>query len=292
MNSYESPENKLVKEISYIMNEPINANRIETIYHYTSLVSFKKIAKTEKMFLTDFRFLNDVEELTNAISIFEDCVKRSEGKYEEKFERILDVDIRSISGMTAYVSSYSSDPDNLLLWKYYARTPKNMGCNFSINVEKYIRKLKSKFITIRIGKVIYDDDKKREIMDRLIGAIYASWKKGNTMISDERFALMISFFVKTYGIFFKNSAFKDEREVRVVRSLLDNEDENIEFRIKNGVSIPYITAPILYDKEERLKMILNPKMQNADAVKISVIKFMEKKGFKKIDVGKSKIPLR
>ena len=77
MNSHESPEHKLVREISYIMNERIDANRIKTVYHYTPLDSFKNIVKTEKMFFTDFKFLNDKEELINAINIFGNVIDYS-----------------------------------------------------------------------------------------------------------------------------------------------------------------------------------------------------------------------
>lgn len=136
----------------------INVN----LYHYTSLGSLLAILQNKTIRLTDYRFLNDTQELSFATqklksvllalpkdNRIDDCLKiitNIENGYlerlhvTEKHENFIHLE-PEISKTRYYLLSLSTVPDNLPMWRMYAHN----GCCIKFSSSK-LREYFSKFL--------------------------------------------------------------------------------------------------------------------------------------------------
>lgn len=85
-------------------------------YHYTSLASFRSIVETRRIWLTDYRFLNDQTEYRHAVSLFEAWVSQNPGRVRQGR---IDGVRNGLEEHPSFVASFSRKADSAALWQVY-----------------------------------------------------------------------------------------------------------------------------------------------------------------------------
>lgn len=194
------------------------------LYHYTSLASLFAILQNETIRLTDYRFLNDTQELSYATHWLKALLQpMAENEFVQKLltaiENIEQGKVERLKGigedlpylqwnmcdLNYYILSLSQNYDDLAMWRMYAKN----GCCIKFNSQKMYEffygfrdaNLKNGVTNLINGKVNYHV--RNELEDRI--KLWCSLKN-ELMIYDDilRFCLLI-----------KSPSFSFEHEYRI-----------------------------------------------------------------------------
>lgn len=194
------------------------------LYHYTSIGSLFSILQNETIRLTDYRFLNDTQELSYALNWLKDYLApKAEEEFGKKVLTAIDnvehgkiERIRSISDGSPYMQRYLCDIhyyilslsrryDDLAMWRMYAKD----GCCIKFNSQK----LKEFFYGFRDANLekglmnLIDGEVEYEIKESTRHAInYFYSIKNELMIYDE---------ILMFCLLFKSPSFSFEHEYRM-----------------------------------------------------------------------------
>ena len=151
----------------------------------------------------------------------------------------------------SYICCFSYDRDSLPMWRYYSHGL--VGCNLEFHKESLKKELRIQELNPRenyVGKtilenVIYNDGKKKELVQQCILDSVENHKDVDNICSDIRNKLYI------FKFLFKNECFSTENEVRAIIHIPrdgskhgDKEKFEIKFREKEGIIIPFIERRI------------------------------------------------
>lgn len=194
------------------------------LYHYTSIGSLFSILQNETIRLTDYRFLNDTQELSYALNWLKDYLApKAEEEFGKKVLTAIDnvehgkiERIKSISDGSPYMQRYLCDIhyyilslsrryDDLAMWRMYAKD----GCCIKFNSQK----LKEFFYGLRDANLekglmnLIDGEVEYEIKESTRHAInYFYSIKNELMIYDE---------ILMFCLLFKSPSFSFEHEYRM-----------------------------------------------------------------------------
>lgn len=194
------------------------------LYHYTSIGSLFSILQNETIRLTDYRFLNDTQELSYALNWLKDYLApKAEEEFGKKVLTAIDnvehgkiERIKSISDGSPYIQRYLCDIhyyilslsrryDDLAMWRMYAKD----GCCIKFNSQK----LKEFFYGFRDANLekglmnLIDGEVEYEIKESTRHAInYFYSIKNELMIYDE---------ILMFCLLFKSPSFSFEHEYRM-----------------------------------------------------------------------------
>lgn len=271
------------------------------LYHYTDVSAVKSILEKKRLWLTDVRFLNDAEEMSEGFKIIIDYLNRQISNVPDRHELFYDA-VEYIEGSImrrqgygldrrpVFVSSFSQAGDLLSQWRAYGG---------------YAIEFDSSAFPIPISKCLYDEGQKlneaaKVSLDCTI--IMAQSMLENDGQLDEQgyeaFSEIIGLAARM-----KHNCFSEEREYRIVLGHdIDPDIENgpdVEFRAKGNLLIPYVEAVI---PVESIKSIMIGPMRDQELAYASMKSFVRKINFDSfsqevislhdIDVVKSSIPYR
>lgn len=311
--------NILFSDIEKMVNDKIF--RVdETVCHYFPKSALLSIIKDKKFYFSDTDFLNDYSEMKHIYSVIERIVSQdnTDSAAIKLFKEVLRfkpmiVDDISFADKTIednskddgfifnrrnYVFCCSLDNDCLSNWKYYGKGNGYDAYNITFKANHYLKYIKSilKFKEYKClsGVVIYDDDIKNEIISDLIQKIDAFIEASN-LDSDMMRALetRLFYYIMDISLFFKDSAYKDEKEYRFVLGLDNSKIKNnaleYDFRFANDILVPYLKIP--FDKDMAELIGIGPCM-NSDLSSKSLFALLQYYNFEKTSVGESSLPLR
>jgi len=115
------------------------------LYHYTSLNGFKGIIDTKKIWASNILYLNDTEEIKQAIWITMTCLEiiadssesRDEKEFIDKFYWQVESIPRRDRDFGIYVCSFSTKPDLLSQWRGYCPDGNGICIGLDFNSEIY-----------------------------------------------------------------------------------------------------------------------------------------------------------
>lgn len=194
------------------------------LYHYTSLASLFAILQNETIRLTDYRFLNDTQELSYATHWLKALLQpMAENEFVQKLltaiENIEQGKVERLKGigedlpylqwnmcdLNYYILSLSQNYDDLAMWRMYAKD----GCSIKFNSQK----LKEFFYGFRDANLekglmnLIDGEVEYEIKESTRHAInYFYSIKNELMIYDE---------ILMFCLLFKSQSFSFEHEYRM-----------------------------------------------------------------------------
>ncbi len=194
------------------------------LYHYTSLASLFAILQNETIRLTDYRFLNDTQELSYATHWLKALLQpMAENEFVQKLltaiENIEQGKVERLKGigedlpylqwnmcdLNYYILSLSQNYDDLAMWRLYAKD----GCSIKFNSQK----LKEFFYGFRDANLekglmnLIDGEVEYEIKESTRHAInYFYSIKNELMIYDE---------ILMFCLLFKSPSFSFEHEYRM-----------------------------------------------------------------------------
>ncbi len=196
-------------------------NDDEILYHYCDASAFHAICTNKKMRFSDLFSMNDFMEMHWGYSIWEQAATKllkEVGKdFLDKIDRV--IHLSGLHGLLV-ASCYSLDGDVLSQWRAYA----NDGQGYAIGFRaKDLIKL-----PVRPLRVLYEQQRQIQETKRTIKAIHKVEQSEKTKFSIdfERTCFNLAFDLAA----FKNPAFAEEREVRLVH-LLDFERSNNSLKL-------------------------------------------------------------
>ena len=239
---------------------PLSNNDVE-LYHYTSLEALKSIVENRTLRLSDYRYVNDINEFNFCIKNFNEVfnefneediapIKKALNDLQNGIDsniKIVGIDenkqfmgLPQIDNDTHfYIFSMSTNCDSLPLWKMYGENGVRIKFNTK-TLHSILGLLQSKYfqfgiINIAKGEVNYDEglEYERYIVSSLINA---KMKEGETMLYDILYRMCI---------LRKDPCFNYEKEYRVGFKFFDkllagNKEIRKTFIIKNNTLIPQL----------------------------------------------------
>lgn len=322
---FEAFNNESINTLFYDIEKMFNDKIFEVdevVCHYFPKSALLGIVKDKKFYFSDTDFLNDSSEMKHIYSIIEKAVSlfNTDSVAVKLFKDILriksiiaddisfserkddDENDGFIYNRRNYVFCCSLDNDCLSNWKYYGKGNGYDAYNISFKASSYLAYIKSilKFKEKKClsGIVIYDNKSKLELIINLIQKIDEFIEKSN-LDSDLDSNMMralktrLFYYIMDISLFFKDVAYKDEKEYRFVISLDNSKIKNnvleYDFRFVNDILVPYLKIP--FDKDMIELIGIGPCM-NSDLSSRSLFALLQYYDFKNTFVGESSIPLR
>ena len=194
------------------------------LYHYTSIVSLFSILQNETIRLTDYRVLNDTQELSYALNWLKDYLApKDEEEFGKKVLTAIDnvehgkmERIKSVSDESPYLQRYLCDIhyyilslsrryDDLAMWRMYAKD----GCCIKFNSQK----LKEFFYGFRDAN--FDNGLMNPIDGKIQYEISEELKKAINFHYNLKNELMLYDDILRFCLLVKSPSFSFEHEYRM-----------------------------------------------------------------------------
>jgi len=199
--------------------------------------------------MTDIRYLNDTSEYLEGISEFEvilpglldnhfDGVTNPHKAIETLVTMLLNNPSLDLSMDPVFIFSFSKSEDQLSQWRAYGKYAIEFDMNY---IEEFLGS---------IHKCLYDNQEKthyaRDLAIRAIKAIDVDITKNSGCVGIQTIDIVQG--LKKIISTFKNRCFSEENEYRAIFPSNDTEyPNNIKYRPKGDLLIPYIEVPISLD---------------------------------------------
>lgn len=220
-----------------------------SLYHYTNAQAVHSILQHKKIWLTDIRFLNDEKELHDGVETFLDVLKEMSNEsisHKEYTNNAVEYIQSSLSDSVSfgideepiYVFSLGRSRDCLSQWRAYG----NYALEFN---ENFLHE------SLTVHECIYNVDEKRKIAKKAliesIEKICEDMTGQEGCIGPDSIDSIISLIEKAAT--FKHDGFIEEREMR---GLVNSDDNDIRYRMRENILIPYIEIEITLDCIKRI----------------------------------------
>lgn len=306
-------------------------------YHYTSANALMKILKHDEtsacIRFTDIRYLNDKSEMFYFLKILFIFLQNNKGKFafceevinellckQHSYQDYIDMEVSSIAMPSSLPVSFATtrsfvfctckDSDSLHMWNYYASNGNYQGYNIGINIYKFLKSFDIAKdqpldpIFFKYGNVIYSQVSQEKEIEKLLSNLERSSKVSKN--KDDYFVHAmydLYQYIHSYGLFFKDKAFEDEEEYRIIIEISEhrlnndrtcytnkyNKQIKFDFFERKGIFVPCLFVP--FEKESIEKITMAPIMEHSIGEK-SLREFLDINGYGNINVAPSEIPIR
>jgi hypothetical protein len=219
------------------------------IYHYTDAAGLEGMLRHGKVWLTDFRFLNDKTEMSYGIGQGKDFIRENLVNSKDKVRQRLCKEILEYAEIASpyeiYVFSSSDKKDDLSQWRGYACE----GRGFTVGIcGATVGKLtEGSDAPFGFGRVIYDSSKQNQVLSSSFKEVedeLRSVLKTEPDDVDFVFDLAAATFDKVIegrAAASKHGSFAAETEWRIASFITrDDPDDDIKVRVSGGRLVPYV----------------------------------------------------
>lgn len=276
-------------------------------YHYTSLGNLTSIIQNRTIRLTDYRFLNDIQEVNYALDKIEKASREQNNNYTSQIVTAID-NIRNgqvvlnkttlkdgvdyltpkNESVNYYTLSLSQKRDELPLWKMYAKN----GCCIKFNSQKTLeffhsfrdRNFNSGVDNISYGEVLYGNN---IVLNSAIDLLVSKFNQfsNQLMIYDTIMQIALTSKCETFGY---------EKEYRIAVPFfkeLVSDSEKYEFVVSDNIIKPQIEFKNFPVNEITEEIIISPFL-SGDIVKKGVEELLNANGLNNTKVFISSIEIR
>lgn len=307
---------------TYIRREK---KEVETIYHYTSTEAVINILNNGCIRFTNCLFLNDEEEFYYFGNLLEDILKDKEvsEKIKESIKQLKEYLIDdnhdsficrdsksqkiSLHEGEYYIFSCSTDDDSLPMWNYYVKNSNYSGYSLKINKSKMLENFNDLVCECIIGQIVYNKKEQKSFIINYIQNEIDSFNEKMKQLDkdDEEYSLYEDSFIGDYQqsiyelvkyvrLFFKDNAFKHEKEYRIV--LLTDVGNGVKkvYNAKNGIVTPCIEIGLDLKEKNPFNGIKVSPTIDFNLCKKGLLDLLHKVGINKDDfsISQSKIKIR
>jgi hypothetical protein len=227
------------------------------LYHYTDSSGLLGINRECGLWASDLRYVNDASELKEAAKVFFDILKMRIEEFPELLREViswLDEDVWLRWEDTAvYAISFSEVGDSLGHWRGYC--PNGKGYSLGFDPRQFAEHVP---LPWRLVPCIYGSSEQQELMNVVVSSAIQYVKGGiengsslDILKSDLYLGMIFQFL--TMAPFFKNSAFREEREWRLALRFSSG-NTNVNYRSRNGALLPYVSFPLKLSSGEIWKV--------------------------------------
>lgn len=270
-------KNEITEAINFGAFYLASIEKDDKLYHYTSKVGLEGILKSQALWATDYRYLNDKKEFSLVrtlvpIVIGEFQLDESRSKFIEQaiLKEIDKMHDTSSKESNYYVTCFSLNTDSLLLWAEFA----DDGCSIGAHNREFLNMDSEKVVSLP-GKVIYKQSEQLKIIRDCFEMVLDSRCSAQnflTQIKDihdgmvSEYVQSVSALLYYYSMYMKEEIYCGEEEYRIVFRLKEDE-YGIRYRDKDGYEskIPYISVP--FSRPIQIDNIrVNPKIHDVDRI--------------------------
>jgi Protein of unknown function (DUF2971) len=214
---------------------------LQEIHHYTDLNGLRGILEAHDLWLTHSQYSNDDEELKHGFQIVERIIKArlaARPKPEPKEKEYLQLLAEMVAAPTVegvYICCFCESGDLLSQWRSYGANGIGASIAFKPGDFSYIAGPGSPTSgLVRLWEVFYNQVTQESIVNDAIN--HHRLKPGLTAKERARQAAdSIQFFIPT----FKNQAFEEEKEIRLIFTPFPNCATKPRYRVARGMLVPY-----------------------------------------------------
>jgi hypothetical protein len=295
------------------LHEPIPK---QTFFHYTSVRGMKGILQSRKMWATNIHYLNDLMELSHAETILLNVVR---AKVAAQRTMALEVFLERLERTSHpradfhgyYVSCFCERDDLLSQWRGYTK----LGGGYCIEFKLNDRELPS---TIKNGlnsdfflrKVIYEKEVQEKLMSSLVEKTFSllvTFTNGFTINDASLYIGYALTFIKNYSveymICFKNEAFQEEQEWRLIHigDPSNGGGSRLNYRETGSLLIPYVELAFGDERHGDFYSVYSdfviPSIRFGPTIypeltRRSLDMFLQKNGYHRTEIRGSDVPLR
>ncbi len=230
-------ETQLVKSLSA-------GRKPRMLYHYTSGSGLIGILKSQSIWATSIRFLNDSTEYSFALNLAHNVIRERIAKASNKFDRALNtvLEERLASDVHAeiYVSSFTENGDQLSQWREYC--PPTGGYAIGFRSKSLVPPAESGPDCF-LARCVYDLGSQEHLIRNLVQAVaqFAEESLHAKLTHDRVFREAFKLLGRLFPLVapaLKHPSFAEEREWRLIRLPISFEHEP-HFRAGRSMLIPY-----------------------------------------------------
>jgi len=277
--SKETIDQEINRVIHYMNARHMEKQENDVLYHYTNIEALYngilvKEPKSEEecisLFATDYRYLNDKNEIQYGLSALEEI-------YCDRYRLSLSSNSGNKIG-TNYIISFSEEKDSIPMWSTYGKKGDGIALGFDFEI------LNDK--TNSIQKCLYSNkDIKKQLLQTLAFVDYQiNLGFGINQTVRKYIMLNIAQYLKSM---IKHSGYEYEKEFRLV--IKNTKDYVTKYRYSNNLIIPYVVKYL--PKAALKKIIIGPNL-NTERTRVSLKEYLDSKGFEDVIIESSNVPFR
>ncbi|MCK9615282.1 MAG: DUF2971 domain-containing protein [Candidatus Omnitrophica bacterium] len=230
--------------VQEVLGNTALTDKIQVLYHYTSMDSLEKIMKNECMHFSHISWMNDYSEYDWGLNMFQEkllkMVSDKTKEMEESFKKFINIIKKDKDKDNPCVGSFTALKESLSQWRGYGDKGGGICIGFDAGLMKRICK-ENNFI---IGDVLYGDSfdgSCSNFLAKISGFISA-------YTNDPADALArVGMLISLLACFVKHEGFQEEKEIRIAIPF----PEKLPNKLKGKLYVPYF----LFDFKENFSSI-------------------------------------
>ena len=277
------------------------------IYHYTNLAGVIGILKTQQIWATDVRYLNDTSEELYATRVIEQVLRQT-ATDPTRPGLMAAINLSRPTTSRAHAACFCQARDLLSQWRAHStQGTTSYALEFEWGTEEM---WPYKYPNVIAGRVEYDESLQKELIQNLsrslIGRIldgsdpaaaeFRSWpeqdaNKLTQYVPTTLLGPTIAWLGATTVVrcFLKSRVFSEEKEWRIIVHKCDAADQ--EFRPSNGILLPYVPIDLQQPGMPRLTKKLVGPSPHPEEARDSLERYLHKNGLPRIVVESSQTRL-
>jgi hypothetical protein len=282
------------------LSDRYDPKRRIVIYHYTSPEGLLGIVEKNELWMSDYLFMNDAEELTYGLAVAKDRFEKA----AEELPHAADVLRRwgspsDLDDIRACVGSFSLMSDSLSQWRAYG----------SISIGFEVGPLMFGYNnSARLNRVVYDPAIQQRTIDLMAHLTATAYEHDKTLLEPDHLQKMYDRGGENLlevTAFFKHPTFTDEREARIVHiedrkvyNSLSVESPPHRFRVSGGIILPYVTTQDLITLRDKpvekipiVEIVIGP-TRHAEVLERGIDRLLRLHGYEDVRITRSTAPLR
>lgn len=228
----------------FIEYEPVPDS---TLYHYTSLAGLQEIVEDQVLWASNAHYLSDMKEIQHAqdfmVAEIVDLLPRAAPDDAEVLTQLRHwLTDRGVSRHQLFLCSFTEEGNLLSQWRGY--TPHGLGVSLGFPAADIVALASGQ--GYRLVKCVYDADRQRRMVGRILDAIYAEARSGRPAPRADGQPPYYTVFehftdeLLLLSAVLKHWSFREEREWRAISPLFaDLTDRDVKYRIGRFTLIPY-----------------------------------------------------
>ena len=243
-------------DLGFSMHEPLQSDLIKNLsskrrprilYHYTSGSALIGILKSQSLWATSIRFLNDSTEYNLALKLAQEVIQNRIDSAMNNFDRgLYNVLKERLAGEKGhgevYVSSFTENGDQLSQWRAYSPPTGGFAIGFR---SKSLTDMTGSNPDRFLARCTYDAPSQEELIRGLIQTVakFAEDNNAHNQMSHDRVFResfkLLGRLLPLIAPALKDASFEEEREWRLVRLPSSFDDMDLQFREAKSMLIPY-----------------------------------------------------
>lgn len=266
------------------------------LYHYTSQDGLFGILESKSIWASKVQYLNDEQEFNLGLQVARTVIKEQlEDNPDSVKKRFLDQlcsDLEKIERTNVCVCSFSERGDLLSQWRGYCPH----GTGYSIGFESAKLNEHAKGYNFLLASCQYEPHAQKEIVVDSINQGTKQLLDGSANPEDaeiKKASWRMTRAVAVIAGFLKHASFSEEREWRLISTMLDSRLPDFGYRRGQSVIIPYFRFNLVTKSNEwPIKEVIVGPTPHKDLAREAVAQLLSSKGIAGFAVRNSTIPYR